>query len=56
MLSRRSYSGLAQIKAVRLPFLLDLRSLGVEFLLSGSEALLATIRVRPILVKRVHKA
>ena len=35
---------------------MDLRSLGVEFSLSGSEALLATLKVRPVLVKRVQKA
>ena len=51
-----SYSSLAPIKAVRLPFFLDLRSLGVDFSLSCSEALLATLRVKPILAERVQKA
>ena len=56
VLSRWSYSSLAHIKAVKLPILLDLRSLEVDFSLSCSGALLATLRVRPMLVERVQKA
>ena len=51
-LSQKSFGSLAQIQIVRFPLLLELQSLRAEFSVGDSGALLATLRVRPVLVER----
>ena len=55
-LSRKSYGNLAHIKTIRLPLLVDLRLMNVEIKLNDQGGLLATLKVRPILVERVKEA
>ena len=51
-LSRRPMSSLLHLRAVYLPRLIELRSLGVRLELTDSGALLATFHVRPLLIDR----
>ena len=55
-LSRKSFSNLAYLKTVRLPLLLEIRSLRVELAVDDAGALLATLKVRPVLIERVREA
>ena len=55
-LSRKSMGVLAHIKFVQLPLLVELRSMRVDLSTGDSGSLLATLRVRPILVERVREA
>ena len=52
-LSRRPMSSLSHLRAVHLPRLIELRSLGVRLKLTDSGALLATFHVRPVLIDRI---
>ena len=55
-LSRKSFGTLSHIKTAKLPLFLNLRALNVELAHDGCGALLATLKVRPILVDRVREA
>ena len=54
-LSRKSTSSISHLKAVYLPRLVELRSLGVRLKLTDTGALLATFHVRPILIDRIRE-
>ena len=54
-LSRRPMSSLSHLRAVHLPRLIELRTLGVRLELTDSEALLATFHVRPVLIDRIRE-
>ena len=54
-LSRRPMSSLSHLRAVHLPRLIELRSLGVRPELTDSRALLATFHVRPVLIDRIRE-
>ena len=54
-LSRRPMSSLSHLRAVHLPRLIELRSLGVRLELIDSGALLATFHVRPVLIDRIRE-
>ena len=54
-LSRRPMSSLSHVRAVHLPRLIELRSLGVRLELTDSGALLATFHVRPVLIDRIRE-
>ena len=55
-LSRKSSGSLSYIHTVRIPLLLELRSLKVEFTQGKKGALFATLKVRPMLIDRVREA
>ena len=54
-LSRKSTGSISHLKAVYLPRLVELRSLGVRLELTDTGALLATFHVRPILIDRIRE-
>ena len=54
-LSRRPMSSLSHLRAVHLPRLIELRSLGVGLELTDSGVLLATFHVRPVLIDRIRE-
>ena len=54
-LSRRPMSSLSHVRAVHLPRLIELRSLGVRLELKDSGALLATFHVHPVLIDRIRQ-
>ena len=55
-LSRKSSGNLSYIHSVRIPLLLELRALNVELAQGEKGALLATLKVRPVLIDRVREA
>ena len=54
-LSRRPMSSLSHLRAVHLPRLIELRSLGVGLELTDSGVLLSTFHVRPVLIDRIRE-
>ena len=52
-LSRKSSGTLSHIHSVRIPLLLELRALNMELAQGKKGALLATLKVRPVLINRV---
>ena len=54
-LSRKSTGSISHLKAVYLPRLVELRSLGMRLELTDTGALLATFHVRPILIDRIRE-
>ena len=54
-LSRRPMSSISHLRAVHLPRLIELRSLGVRLELTDSGVLLATFQVRPVLIDRIRE-
>ena len=54
-LSRRPMSSLSHLRAVHLPRLVELRSLGVGLELTDSGVLLATFHVCPVLIDRIRE-
>ena len=54
-LSRRHMSSISHLRAVHLPRLIELRSLGVRLELTDSGALLATFHVRLVLIDRIRE-
>ena len=54
-LSRKSTGSISHLKAVYLPRLVELRSLGVRLELTDTGALLATSHVRPVLIDRIRE-
>ena len=54
-LSKRPMSSLSHLRAVHLPRLIELRSLGVRLELIDSGALLATFHVRSLLIDRIRE-
>ena len=54
-LSRRPMSSLSHLRAVHLPRLIELRSLGMGLELTDSGVLLATFHVRPVLIDRIRE-
>ena len=54
-LSRRPMSSISHLRAVYLPRLIELRSLGVRLELTDSRALLATFHVRLVLIDRIRE-
>ena len=54
-LSRRPMSSISHLRAVHLPRLIELRSLGMRLELTDSGALLATFHVRPVLIDRIRE-
>ena len=54
-LSRRPMSSLLHVRAVHLPRLIELRSLGVRLELTDSGALLATFQVCPVVIDRIRE-
>ena len=53
--SRKSTSSISHLKAVYLPKLVELRSLGVRLELTDKGALLATFLIRPVLIDRIRE-
>ena len=54
-LSRRPMSSISHLRAVHLPRLIELRSLGVRLELTNSGSLLATFHVRLVLIDRIRE-
>ena len=54
-LNRRPMSSLSHVRAVQLPRLIELRSLGVRLELTDSGALLATFHVHPVLIDKIRE-
>ena len=54
-LSRKPMGSISHLKAVYLPRLVELRSLGVRLELTNTGALLATFHVRPVLIDRIRE-
>ena len=54
-LSRKPMGSISHLKAVYLPKLMELRSLGVRLELKNTRALLATFHVHPILIYRIRE-
>ena len=54
-LSRKSTGSISHLKAVYLPRLVELRSLGVRLELTDTGALLATFHIRPVLIERIRE-
>ena len=54
-LSRKSMGSISHLKAVYLPRLVELRSLGVRLELTNPGALLATFHVRPVLIDMIRE-
>ena len=48
-------SSISHLRAVHLPRLIELRSLGMRLELTDSGALLATFHVRPVLIYRIRE-
>ena len=48
-------SSLSYLRAVHLPRIIELRSLGVGLELTDSGVLLATFHVRPVLINRIRE-
>jgi hypothetical protein len=55
-LSRKSNATLAHIQVTYLPLLLELRSMRTEFKMDGQNALIANLRVRPLLCEKIQNA
>ena len=55
-LSRKSSGSLSYIHIVRIPLLLELRALNVELTQGEKGALLATLKIRLVLIDRVREA
>ena len=55
-LSRKSYGNLTHIKSVQFSLFLELQAMNVGMQLDNQGTLLATLKVRPIMVERVKKA
>ena len=55
-LSRKSSCNLSHIHSMRIPLLLELRALNVELAQGDKGALLATLKVRPVLIDKVKEA
>ena len=55
-LSRKSSGNLSHIHSVRIPLLLELRALNIELAQGEKGALIATLKVRPVLIDRVREA
>ena len=55
-LSRKSTSSLAYMQTIQLPFMVELRELGVELRMHASGALFASFQLRLILVDRILEA
>ena len=55
-LSRKSSGNLSYIHSVRIPLLLELRTLNVELAQGEKGALLSTLKFRPVLIDRVREA
>ena len=54
-LNRKSTGSISHLKAVYLPRLVELRSLGVRLELTDTGALLATFHVRPVLIDKIRE-
>ena len=54
-LSRKPTGSISHLKAVYIPRLMELRSLGVRLELTDIGALLATFHVHPILIDRIRE-
>ncbi|KAJ8759236.1 hypothetical protein K2173_006756 [Erythroxylum novogranatense] len=54
-LSRKSNSSIAQIQVSRLPSLIKLRALNVKLNMEQDEALIATLKLKPMLHDRIRK-
>ena len=54
-ISRRPMSSLSHLRAVHLPQLIELRSLGVGLELTDSGVLLATFHVRLVLIDKIRE-
>ena len=55
-LSRKSTGSLHYIRATKMPMLIELRKLDVELEASEPDCILATLRVRPLLMERIIQA
>ncbi|KAJ8764497.1 hypothetical protein K2173_006237 [Erythroxylum novogranatense] len=55
VLSRRSHNSAAQIQVERLPSLIELRALNLQMDLAQDGALIATLRLRPMLQDRIRR-
>ena len=53
-LSRKSSGNLFHMRLVKIPFLFELRALNVELAQGEKGVLLATLKVRPVLIDRVR--
>ena len=55
-LSQKSSGSLYYIHTVRMPFFIKLMKLDTEFKVDTSGGMLATLRVRPLLIERIFAA
>ena len=55
-LSHKSSGNLYYIRIIRMPLLIELRKLGVELKMGITDGLLATLRIRPMLMERILQA
>ena len=55
-LSWKSYGNLTHIKSVQFPLFMEFQAINVGMELDNQGTLLATLKVRPILVERVKEA
>ena len=55
-LSHKSSGNLYYIRIIRMPLLIELRKLGVELKMGITDGLLATLRVRSMLMERILQA
>ena len=54
--SQKSIGNLHYIRAIRMPMLIELRRLNVEFNIDAPDSVLATLKVRPLLLERIAQA
>ena len=55
-LNQKSIGNLSYICAVKLPLLVELKKLGVELNVTDIRGVLATLRVRPLVIGRIEQA
>ena len=55
-LSRKWIGNLYYIRIIRVPLLMKLRILGAKLILDASRGILATLKVRPLLMERIIQA
>ena len=55
-LSRKSTGSLHYVRATKMPMLIELRKLNVELKVSEPDCILATLKVRPLLMERIVQA
>ena len=55
-LSQKSTGSLHYVRATKMPMLIELRRLNVELNMNAPDCILATLKVRPLLMERIAQA